>query len=371
MTARLRPLWLIGAALLAPPFLSATVQAAEPPAAAAARPATAAPAAPATPAMPATSALVAPMPPAAVAGPFATVGDTVVPASDFQRALAVAMRRKYYHAKPPEAEYDRFQREVGDEVVNRVLLLAEARRRGIQPDTERIKATVAGYDAQYQGSANWAANREKMLAAVLPQLEKDSLLERLEKLVRQVPEPSEAALRGYYEQHKDLFVEPEQVKLAVILLKVDPSSPQAVWNGAMAEARTLHRRLLAGADFGEMARLHSGDRSAARGGEMDYTHRGMLPPAVHGLVDKLQLHQVSEPVQLLEGVAILRLDDRRAATQRSFEQVRDRAADLWRRDEADARWKKLIAELRQATPIRVDESQYVPLRGTTERPRAG
>ena len=30
--------------------------------------------------------------------------------------------------------------------------------------------------------------------------------------------------------HKDLFVEPEQVKLSVILLKVDPSSTQAVWN---------------------------------------------------------------------------------------------------------------------------------------------
>ena len=41
------------------------------------------------------------------------------------------MRKKYYHAKPPEAEYAKFQREVGDEVVNRVLLLDEARRRGI------------------------------------------------------------------------------------------------------------------------------------------------------------------------------------------------------------------------------------------------
>jgi parvulin-like peptidyl-prolyl isomerase len=138
----------------------------------------------------------------------------------------------------------------------------------------------------------------------------------------------------------------------------------------MDEGRALHKRLLAGADFGELARLHSGDRSAARGGQMDYTHRGMLPEAVHGIVDKLQPGQISEPVQLLEGVALLRLDGRRTAQQRSFEQVRERAAGLWQREEGEKRWKALIAQLRQAAAIRIDESQYVPLRGTTDRPRS-
>lgn len=302
---------------------------------------------------------------------FATVGDTVISTADYQRALSVAMRKKYYHAKPPEAEYAKFQREVGDDVVNRVLLLAEAKRRGIQPDRAMIDATVAGYDRQYGGSANWKANREKMLAAVVPQLEAESLLDRLGKLVKNVPEPSEAVARAYYEKHKDLFVEPEQVKLSVILLKVDPSSPQAAWNSAKDEAQALHRKLKAGADFAELAKLHSGDKSAAQGGQMDYTHRGMLPEAVHGVVDALKPKELSEPVQLLEGIAILRLDDRRAAQQRRFEQVKERAADLWQREEAQARWDRLIADLRRATPVRIDESHYAPLPATPEKARAG
>ena len=318
----------------------------------------------------------APASPAAAAAtqrdvPFATVGDTVISGVDYQRALAVAMRKKYYHAKPPEAELVRFQREVGDDVVNRVLLLAEARRRGIQPDRDKIAATVAGYDAQYKGSANWTTNRDKMLANVVPQLERDSQLERFEQLIKNVPEPSEAVARAYYEKHPELFVEPEQVKLSVILLKVDPSAGQAAWNSALAEAKVLHKKLAAGADFAALARLHSGDSSAPRGGEMDYTHRGMLPAALHSVVDKLQPHQLAEPVQLLEGVALLRLEGRRAAMPRSFVQVRDRAADLWQRAEGEARWAKLIADLRQATVIRIDESQYAPQRGASEKPRAG
>ena len=308
---------------------------------------------------------------ARAAAPFATVGDSVISGAEYQRALALAMRGKYYHAKPPEAELAKFQREVGDDVINRVLLLAEARRRGIEPDHDKIAATVAGYDARYRASANWKTNREKMLATVLPQLEADSQLERLGGLVRHVAEPAETVARAYYEEHKDLFLEPEQVRLSAILLKVEPSSTQAVWNGAHDEAKRLHQRLRSGADFAELARLHSSDRSAANGGQMDYTHRGMLPEALHGVVDKLKERELAEPVQVLEGVLIVRLDNRRAAQQRPFEQVRDRAAELWRRDEAQARWNQLIAELRRATPIRIDETHYAPLPATTHKARAG
>lgn len=303
--------------------------------------------------------------------PFAVVGGTVISGADYQRAVAIAMRKKYYHAKPPEAEIAAFRREVGDDVVNRVLLLAEARRRGIQPDHEKIKATVAGYDRQYGGSENWKANRERMLAAVVPQLETESLLERIERLVRTVPEPGDDVARAYYDKHKDLFIEPEQVKVSVILLRVDPSSASAVWAGAKAEAEKIHRKLLAGASFAELARLHSGDRSATRGGEMDYTHRGMLPEAVHGLVDKLAIGGLAEPVRLLEGYTILRLEGRRPAQQRTFEEVRGRAGDLWQRDEGEARWKQLIQALRKATPVRIDESHYAPPRVPADKPRAG
>ena len=309
--------------------------------------------------------------PPTAAKPFATVGDTVISSADFQRALSVAMRKKYYHARPPEGEYQQFQREVGDEVVNRVLLLAEARRRGIQPDAQKIAETVAGYDQQYGGSETWKNSREKMLASVRPQLESDSLLDRLGRLVKEVPAPRDDVARAFYDKNKALFVEPEQVRLSLILLKVDPSSPQAVWNGAKEEGQRLHQRLKSGAGFAELARLHSGDASAAKGGQMDYTHRGMLPETLAGTVDKLKAREISEPVQILQGVAILRLDDRKTAQQRPFEAVRQRAGELWQREEGENRWKKLIADLRRATPVRIDESQYGPLPATAEKSRAG
>ncbi|MDH4062706.1 MAG: peptidyl-prolyl cis-trans isomerase [Aquincola sp.] len=301
---------------------------------------------------------------------FAQVGDTTITLGDYQRALAVAVRNKFYHAKPPEGELAKFQREVGDDVVNRVLLAAEARRRGLKPDAAKIQATVAGYDNQYKSSPNWQANREKMLAAVVPQLERESLLDQLQRQVRDVPEPADAVARAFYEKHKDLFVEPEQVKLSVILLRVDAGAPVAQWRAADEEGKRLHAKLVAGADFAELAKLHSGDSSAPRGGQMEYTHRGMLPEAVQQVAEKLKVGALSEPVRLLEGVAILRLDGLKPAQQRRFDEVRGRAGDLWQRDEADARWQRLIGELRRATTVRIDESHYAPLRDPTGKPSA-
>ncbi|MCU0940654.1 MAG: peptidylprolyl isomerase [Burkholderiaceae bacterium] len=219
---------------------------------------------------------------------FAVVGQQVITVSEFQQALNVAMRKKYYHAKPPEHEVAQFQRVVGDDLVNRTLLVAEARRRGLQPDRARIDATLRDYEARYKGSKNWEAGKDRMTAAVTQQLESDSLLEQLERQVRQVRAPTEKDARAFYEANKALFVEPEQVKLSVILLTVDPSSPQAAWNAAHAEAKAIHARLLKGASFAELARLHSGDISATRSGDMGYVHRGMLPDAVNTTVDPLQ-----------------------------------------------------------------------------------
>ncbi|HSO06815.1 MAG TPA: peptidyl-prolyl cis-trans isomerase [Pelomicrobium sp.] len=294
-------------------------------------------------------------------GVFAVVGDTTLTTADFQTAFAAAVRSKYYHGKPPEGELAVFQRQVADELISRVLVVSEARRRGLKPDRAAIDAAVKGYDERYKGNPRWDANRDKMLAGVVTQLENRSLYQQLEEQVRKAPEPTEAQARAYYDRHKDLFVEPEQVKLSVILLKVDPSSAKEVWQAAEEEGKRLVEKLRTGADFAELARLHSGDPSASKGGDMGYVHRGMLPEPVHKALDELKPGGVAAPVRVLEGVAVFRLDDRKSAQQRTFEDVRERAGDLWQREEAENRWKKLLADLRRATPVKVDESVYLPL----------
>jgi len=292
---------------------------------------------------------------------FARVGEVVITQSAYDQAFASAARSKFYHGKPPEQEVARLQREVGDSLVNEVLLLAEAKRRGIVPDEAEVTKQLDTYEARYKNSPMWQTNKGTLLPPLKKKLEDQSVLGQLEASVRKLPKPAEGQVAAYYEQHKEKFTEPEQVKLSMILLKVEPSSPSATWLAAMDEGAAIAKRLRSGADFAALARLHSGDASAEKGGDMGYLHRGMLPDAAHVAVDNLKPGEVSDAVRLLEGAAVFRLDDRKLPKLNPLSAVRERAQDLLLRDMADQAWAAFLAELRRQTPPKVDESRYLPL----------
>lgn len=302
----------------------------------------------------------APALPAAAAQPvFAIVAGTVIGVPEYERVWAEAQRQKFYHRKAPESEVNQLRREVGDRLINRVLLAAEVERRAIEPDRAKVDATLAGYEQRYRDSPQWARMRDRMLPGLRAELERQSRLERLEAQVRDVPAPPVETVRAYYERHPELFTEPEQVRLSLILLKVDPSAPAQVRQKAREEAAAIRARIARGADFAELARLHSADSSAANGGDMGYLHRGMLPDGIVQEVDKLAPLAVSDPIAVLEGVALIRFDDRRAAKLREFDAVRERAAQLWLRAESERRWSEYLAGLRMRSEVTVvDASRY-------------
>jgi parvulin-like peptidyl-prolyl isomerase len=292
---------------------------------------------------------------------FARVGDTAISMQEYDAALASAARNKFYHGKPPEGEVALLQREVGEQVVARVLLLGEARRRGLEPDAAAVEKTLQEYEQRYAGSAQWQASRDQVLPGLTRRLQEDNLLSQIEKLAREVPAPDDREARAYYAGHPDKFTEPEQLRVSAILLKVDPGAPQAVWDKAHEEAADIVRRLRGGADFATLARIHSGDASAEQGGDMGYLHHGMLPEGPQAVMDKARPGEISDPTMVLEGVAVLRLDDRKLARLQDFEAVRERARDLLRRERSEQAMKDLVARLKQETPVQVDESRYLPL----------
>jgi parvulin-like peptidyl-prolyl isomerase len=296
-------------------------------------------------------------------GEFASVNGTSISAAEFEAARANALRQKLYHREVPEAKLDEFSREVAQALIDRVLLQAEIGRRGLVPDAQRVRAEIAQYDSRYAQSERWQKNRAALLPGLERMLGEREMLERLQAAVREAGPVSEAELARYYDAHRDLFTEPQQARLSVILLKVDPSAPSATWAAAEEEARAIRKRLAgaAGADFAEAARMHSSDASAAKGGDLGYLHQGMMPEALYEKLGSMKPGDVSEPLRLLEGVAIFRLTERREARLRPLEEVKERAAQLWRRDEGERRWAEFLARLRAAATIRIDTERYPAL----------
>lgn len=285
---------------------------------------------------------------------IAKVNDEVIKRDEFEAAVVRSARQRFYHGKVEEAKLVELKREVLEDLVIEKLLLKEAVRRNIQPDQAEVEAKIAALDERYKDAEQWAAQRDEVLPEMRSRMLANSQKALLEQHVRKVAAPSDAELKQFYENNKDLFTEPQRDRVAVILLKVDPSSTRDVWASAMDEAARLRAKIVAGGSFADLAKLHSGDESGKDGGDMGYLHRGMLAPEAEAALDKLEIGAVSEPVELLQGYALFKLLDRTKPNLRSLDQVRERAADLYLRKKADEAWTVLTADLRKKAKVWID-----------------
>lgn len=284
---------------------------------------------------------------------FASVGTSSITDEEYNQALQQASRRKFYHGTPPEGAMDQLRHEVAREVITRELLLQEAERLGMTANEEKIKANIAEFDQRYADSTRWQQQRASLVVSLSRHYREEDLLSQLEARQRNVAPPGQNQLQEYYRTHQEKLTEPAQHRLSLILLRVDPSASNSVWDAALAEGNRLVSKLADGAGFAELAKLHSGDGSARQGGDMGYLHTGMLSPAAEEVIAGLQPGEVSVPVRLLEGIAIFRLEDRKTAQLRKFTDVSERARDLWMREQSSLAWDKLKEELWEKTEIRI------------------
>jgi len=282
---------------------------------------------------------------------FAIVDGEPIALQDYHAALSAGMRKKFYHGNVPDEKLAAFRDEVGQSLIDRVLFLREASRRKLKPDPAVVAGQLDEYDKRYASKPGWQQHRDEVLAALRAGLSEENVLEQLRVQVQAVPPASELEARRFYQDHPDLFTTPERARLSTIVLKVAPSSPAEIWAAAEAEAQQLVAKLRKGTDFAQLARIHSGDETAASGGDMGYLHKGMLAEPAQRVVDKLEVGQISDPVMLLPGVAVFRLDERVAPKLNPFDAVSARAGDLVWREQSAAAWSAFVDKLRSSAKI--------------------
>jgi peptidyl-prolyl cis-trans isomerase SurA len=143
----------------------------------------------------------------------------------------------------------------------------------------------------------------------------------------------------------------QQTRLRHILVRSSESVSEA---DARRRLLALRERIVSGgADFAEMARVHSEDGSAARGGELDWLSAGDTVPDFERAYVDLRINEVSEPVRTPFGYHLIQVLERRAADM-SSERRRMQARQALRERKADDAYQEWLRQLR--------DQSYVELR---------
>lgn len=155
-------------------------------------------------------------------------------------------------------------------------------------------------------------------------------------------EPGEEELRALYEEEKGGYGVPEERRVRHILIEVQEGQ-EGTGEDALLTARTkieeLAKRIEGGESFEQLAKEYSDDPGSAKeGGDLGFFGRGVMKPQFEEAAFSLKAGEVSSVVKTSFGFHIIKLDEIRPTTQKTFVEVRTELMTLYRQRKAEARF---------------------------------
>jgi peptidyl-prolyl cis-trans isomerase SurA len=107
----------------------------------------------------------------------------------------------------------------------------------------------------------------------------------------------------------------------------------------------LRERIVTGADFSELAKVHSEDPSASKGGDLGWISPGETVPEFERTVNGLRDGEVSQPIQTPFGWHLVQVQERRSETL-SEERRRQFARQTLRARKSDEAYQEWLRQTR-------------------------
>jgi peptidyl-prolyl cis-trans isomerase D len=323
----------------------------------------------------------------------AQVGDGGVTRVDFNKAYQPVLDKLYASKEegPTAEETKNLQEEVLDNLIDDVVLEQTAQKLGISVSDEELAGTIrrepyfADKNGNFDKATYYKILQDHQLTVedyedserkqILLQRVRSALLDgflytndeisRYKELMdrdlkaaylamdeavyeKNIP-ATEADLKDYYEKIRSQFDHTDRVKVRHIFIPSQASSPQEL-EGPQKTLEGYREQVLSGkAQFGDLARKYSQDDSSKnKGGEVGWIDRGTLSKDSKALEDvlfSLKKGEISKPVELGNGYDIAQVEDTEKAYKSTFEEVRLKVTDQYKKEKASQKILSLSTDL--------------------------
>lgn len=189
------------------------------------------------------------------------------------------------------------------------------------------------------------ANVKKQIEEATKQIIIGGLLRKEIEQKVQVPDED---VRSYYDANKERIKEPEKFRARHILVDTEE------------EAKGILTRLNAGEDFATLAKEKSKDPSKEKGGDLGFFSKGQLTPEFEQVALGLKVGQISGVVKTQFGYHIIKLEEKQAARERSFEEVKDSIKQMLLSAKQKERFEALLKELRERNKVVIHKEVLQP-----------
>lgn len=232
--------------------------------------------------------------------PAAIVGDKTIS----NEAYVTALKQK-------------FGKQVLDDMINREVVYQEASRQGITVDPKQLEQELSQIRDSYgsQTDSEFEAALLKQAGTNVEALKQEiSYQILLQTLATKDMTIKDEEVQKVYNSRTERYIRPMQVHLRQIVV------------ASQKEAGQILADLKSGADFETIAKKRSIDPdTAVNGGDLGWVSitDNRLPDEAKAIVEKLAKDKQSEAIKLEDRYVIYHLVERREASQRTFEDVKD------------------------------------------------
>ena len=249
-----------------------------------------------------------------------------------------------------------------DEMVGDRLVSSEAQILGLSVTEREVDAEIARI--KRENNIDDAALRKQLAAQGM---DEKMLREQLRRIrlrqkvteVRVQPRVSvgDGEVRRYYEEN---FKNDDKVRVRMVSKKI----PQAASNAEVAKLqvklRGLREKVLAGEDFGELAKTETEGSNPGGGGDIGWFVRGDVAQEIEETAFALEKGQTSEPFAFGGAVHILQVTDREALPPKPYAEVEDRIRNVLLGRAGEKEYQRWVNELRQKAFIELRLDGPVP-----------
>lgn len=245
-------------------------------------------------------------------------------------------------------------RDAADNLINRQLLIDAAKRRDIKIPDVAVSQRAREFQitsTKGQRISNPGPPDRTLLDAVRGSMLIEKMLDA--EFSKSNVRPTDAQLKQYYDEHKDLFVkDPGEVQLAHIAVRLPPHATGQQKKEAWEKIMKLRKEAQSTKDFAALAQKTSEDEvSAPKGGGLGFFRRGQLPPVVEKQAFNTPVGKVSDVLDSNLGYSFMKVVSRRGITYQSLNEVKPKIAMVLLEYNQDVVVKSLLRTLNKKAKI--------------------
>ncbi len=287
----------------------------------------------------------------------AEVNGAVITKAEFDREMDRILQR--FNAaghKLTTNQMAEVKKNVLDNLIARELLYQESKRKGITVDKTEVEKQIADLKKKFPNEQAFTDTLKKM------HLTKDSLKTQVEEgmAIQKLVDKefikktvvTDAEAKKYYDEHPDLFKQPERIRARHILIKLSQNATKEEKEKAKKKIMEIQKKLKKGEDFAKLAKEYSEGPSGKNGGDLGYFSKGQMVQSFEQAAFSLKPGQVSDIVQTRYGYHLIKVVDRKPETTVAFKDVKDQLEEYLKQEKVQKEVQQHVEALKKQASIK-------------------